>query len=45
MTADEINLLALSIAKALNCTLSKSELCELCRLLHQIISNINTYLK
>lgn len=45
MTPDEINLLALSIAKSLNCKLSKKELCEICKLLQQIICNISTYLK
>lgn len=45
MTADEINVLAVSIAKALKCKLTKKELLEVCTLLSQIVCNIGTYFK
>lgn len=45
MTGDEINTLAVSIAKILRDRLSKKELNEICMLLNQILCNIGTYFK
>ena len=45
MTGDEINTLAVSIAKILRDRLSKKELNEVCMLLNQILCNIATYFK
>ncbi len=45
MKADEINTLALLIAKSLNEKSTKEELSEILALLCQIMSNLQTYLK
>lgn len=43
ITGDEINLLAVSIAKWLNCNYNKEELKTIRGLLLLIVSNLNSY--
>lgn len=43
MNADQINTLAVLIAKEINCSLSPKEKDELCALLGQILCNLGTY--
>lgn len=43
MDADQINTLAVLIAKEINCKLSPKEKDELCALLGQILCNLGTY--
>ena len=43
LTGDEINILALSIAKWLNCNYNKEDIKIIRTLLSLIISNLNTY--